>query len=269
MIFTRSDRIILVFTKLALTMTFLSRLIGWGSVTIGVLCLVATMPLVKRTTAKYAATQSTLRKCRDERAALLSESLQAIRQIKLTSSEDTWATRFLNCRTRELEQTAKSAVWMCSLVIAANIGPIILTGVPLFVLALRSEALSPSIAFTCVDLFEQLQSGVSIMPLIWTYLLDAWASLRRLEAYLGRDEVRNETVASDCIAFDNVTVAWSQEGVSEKGGSKLSDVSLRLPRGELTLITGDTGAGKSLLLSAILGEAKVLSGTVSFPQPYE
>lgn len=269
MTFTRSDRIILTLTKLALTTTFLSRLIGWGSVLIGVFCLVVTMPLVERISARYAETQSTLAKCRDERTGLLSESLQAIRQIKLTSSEDAWATRILNCRTRELEQVAKSAVWMCSLVFAANIGPIILAGVPLFVLALRNEAISTSVAFTCVDLFEQLQDGVSTMPLLWTYLLDAWASLRRLEEYLGRNEASNEIVASGCIAFEEATIVWSQEGVSEKGTFMLKDVSLRIPRGELSIITGDTGTGKSLLLSAILGEAKVLSGTVSFPQPYE
>jgi ABC-type multidrug transport system fused ATPase/permease subunit len=49
--------------------------------------------------------------------------------------------------------------------------------------------------------------------------------------------------------------------------SMLRDISLEFPVGKLSVITGKTGSGKSLLLAAILGEVKLLSGTVQVPKP--
>ncbi|KZV94275.1 P-loop containing nucleoside triphosphate hydrolase protein [Exidia glandulosa HHB12029] len=47
---------------------------------------------------------------------------------------------------------------------------------------------------------------------------------------------------------------------------QLRDINVVFPRGELSVITGATGAGKSSLLSALLGEMKCLSGHVLLPK---
>ena len=44
------------------------------------------------------------------------------------------------------------------------------------------------------------------------------------------------------------------------------DVSIDFPLGELSLICGKLGSGKTLLLLALLGEADVLSGQVLCPR---
>ncbi|OAA54758.1 ABC bile acid transporter [Niveomyces insectorum RCEF 264] len=48
--------------------------------------------------------------------------------------------------------------------------------------------------------------------------------------------------------------------------SILRDINLAFPNGELSLVTGKTGSGKSLLLAAILGEVKLVSGSVKVPE---
>jgi ABC-type multidrug transport system fused ATPase/permease subunit len=45
---------------------------------------------------------------------------------------------------------------------------------------------------------------------------------------------------------------------------KLQDIDIEFPRGKVTLVAGRVGSGKSLLLLALLGEAKLLQGKISY-----
>jgi ABC-type multidrug transport system fused ATPase/permease subunit len=70
------------------------------------------------------------------------------------------------------------------------------------------------------------------------------------------------------VSFDKTTVSFPSD--SEKDDEDrfiLRDISLEFPNGELSVISGPTGSGKSLLLAAILGEAEVLSGNIRVPRP--
>jgi len=51
----------------------------------------------------------------------------------------------------------------------------------------------------------------------------------------------------DIISFDHVTVTYDQAA-----GPVLRDVNLHIPEGELCLVVGPTGAGKSSLLGAVI-----------------
>jgi ABC-type transport system involved in cytochrome bd biosynthesis fused ATPase/permease subunit len=46
----------------------------------------------------------------------------------------------------------------------------------------------------------------------------------------------------------------------------LRNVNLEFPKKKLSVISGKTGSGKSLLLASILGEADLLSGTIEVPK---
>jgi len=63
------------------------------------------------------------------------------------------------------------------------------------------------------------------------------------------------------ITFKDATISWPSD---EPDTFKLR-LNLEFPAGGLSVIHGKTGCGKSLLLAAILGEARVLSGTLSVP----
>ena len=45
---------------------------------------------------------------------------------------------------------------------------------------------------------------------------------------------------------------------------QLYDLDIHFPQGEMTLIAGKFGSGKSLLLLAMLGEARLLHGKISY-----
>ena len=107
-------------------------------------------------------------------------------------------------------------------------------------------------------------------------LLQATVSLRRLEKYLQSAEiplVRPSTEQPTGISLRSATVTWASDrpsatnaAATPRHGFALQDVTLDFPVGELSLVCGRLGSGKSLLLLALLGEADVVSGQVLCPR---
>uniref|UniRef100_A0A8C3GQR6 ATP binding cassette subfamily C member 8 n=1 Tax=Cairina moschata TaxID=8855 RepID=A0A8C3GQR6_CAIMO len=68
----------------------------------------------------------------------------------------------------------------------------------------------------------------------------------------------NITEADDfCVKITNGFFTWTPEGPPA-----LSNIDIRIPQGQLTMIVGQVGCGKSSLLLAILGEMQKISGNI-------
>ncbi|CAH2325660.1 ATP-binding cassette sub-family C member 8 isoform X1 [Pelobates cultripes] len=68
----------------------------------------------------------------------------------------------------------------------------------------------------------------------------------------------NSTEADDfCIKMTNGFFTWTPDG-----SPTLSNIDIRIPQGQLTMIVGQVGCGKSSLLLATLGEMQKISGEV-------
>jgi len=103
--------------------------------------------------------------------------------------------------------------------------------------------------------------------------------LRRIEKYLNGAEVKHVPPLdqqSKTAAFQSCTVTWPQDRTNASHAPSaastprnkfmLVDLSLNFPHGELSLICGKLGSGKTLLLLALLGEADLLTGQVICPR---
>lgn len=113
-------------------------------------------------------------------------------------------------------------------------------------------------------------------------MLQSMVSLRRIERYLQGPEVAAvPPLHTDIppISIISATLSWPQARSASAVGSASSstastparkfmliDVSLNFPTGELSLICGKLGSGKTLLLLALLGESDVLTGQVICPR---
>lgn len=253
--------------KLALAFGFLIRLIGWIPLLAGLVIPALITPVNAFTSKRYATAQDDLMKVRDKKMAVVTEALQGIRQIKFSAFEDNWQRKILEVRRRELKtqwrvfklDTTLIAIWIA--------GPVLLSAVALAVYAIIHKSLSPSIAFTTVSVFEALEMTLAVIPELITDYIDATVSAKRVEQYLDSTEKEQYTEAGTTISLQAATIAWPAEDEGEDDDQfQLRDLNLDFPQNELSVISGRTGSGKSLLLASILGEANIISGTIRVPR---
>ncbi|GJE85243.1 multidrug resistance-associated ABC transporter [Phanerochaete sordida] len=225
--------------------------------------------------------QDSLMKARDERMALMNEILGGIRMLKFMAWERSFEARVLKIRDRELKyqklnysiETLWNAIW--------NGSPILVTLVAFWHFAVyRGQVLTPSIAFTCISVFNEMKFALNALPETLINMLQAIVSARRIEKYLGGAEVAHVAplaTQDPRIALQSATVTWPQDRA--RGSSApptaaptprqtfvLVDLSIEFPRGALSLVCGKLGSGKTLLLLALLGEADLLTGQLLCPR---
>ncbi len=252
--------------KLLVSLTFLIDLLGWKALLAGFSAMLAIMPVNIYFSKRYAAAQDRLMKVRDEKMEVVTEALQGIRQIKFSALEPEWEKKVGDVREREL--TAVWSVFMNDTMLIACwvTSPILLSAISLAVYAAITGSLAPSVAFVSLGVFKALEMTLSVVPELTTDLLDAWVSINRIEQYLNSPEVEKISKDAEEVSFDNASIAWpADEALDEADRFVLRNVNLTFPKGELSVISGKTGTGKSLLLAAILEEVDLLNGTLYVP----
>ncbi|KAN0125580.1 multidrug resistance-associated ABC transporter [Russula decolorans] len=231
--------------------------------------------------------QENLMKAKDERVALMNEILGAIRMLKFMAWERNFEKRVLKIREKELKfqrlnyliEVFWNAIW--------NASPMVVTLVSFFHFAVyRHQALTPSVAFTSVAVFSEMKFALNALPETLINMLQSFVSLRRIEKYLHSAEVAPVPPLSESsppIAFQGATVTWPQDRARSGSGTAsasaassvsatprtkfmLTDLNIIFPKGELSLVCGKLGSGKTLLLLALLGEADFLTGQVLCPK---
>jgi len=252
--------------KLALAIIFLVNLIGWIPMLCGFAAPVVIGPINWLISKKYGETQDELMKYRDQKMAVVTEALQGIRQIKFSALEKDWYDRILKTRRKELREQWRSFCLDTGLVSIWIFGPVCMSAISLATYAYFNNGLSASVAFTTLSVFEAIEMTLAVLPEMVTEMIDAIVSSRRIQAFLDSAEKKPILLDGEAISFRNATVAWPSDEGDERV-FHLDDLSINFEMGELNVIAGRTGSGKSLLLSAIIGEADVLEGKVIVPHP--
>ena len=255
--------------RLCLSVYFLYFLIGWQSLLAGVLAWLATMPVNAFISKRYSSLQGTLMGARDRRVAIISEALQNIRQIKLTAQEDQWRAKIGHEREQELGIQWRAFKYQAGFYCLLIAGPVLLSSFSLLTYAYLYGSLRPSIAFTALAIFGHLEFTLTVIPRLIMQGIDAWVSVRRVEDYLAAPEQVPCTVQSksQSITLQDASIRWpSNSQQLARNQFVLSRIKLTFPPNELSVISGRTGSGKSLLLAAIIGEADKLAGLIEIPQ---
>ncbi|KAK4196916.1 P-loop containing nucleoside triphosphate hydrolase protein [Triangularia verruculosa] len=254
--------------KLVVSVGFLISLLGWKALFSGLSAMLAIMPVNIYFSKKYAAAQDRLMKTRDKKMEVVTEALQGIRQIKFSALEPDWENKIGAVRERELGAVWDVFVTDTMLLACWITSPILLAAISLAVYAYINGSLTPSVAFVSLGVFKALEVTLSIIPELTTDVLDAWISVKRLEEYLNSAEVSRVSKDGEEVSFDGASIAWpAGEETNEEDRFVLRDINVTFPKGELSVISGKTGTGKSLMLAAILGEVDVLGGTFYVPRP--
>lgn len=255
--------------RLGISLGFLASLLGWQAPLAGVAAMCLILPINLFFSRRYLAAQKRLARIRDQKLSVISEVLRGMQQIKFTAGEPRWEGKIHRIREAELRGVWNTFMNDLVLIGCWTLSPITLAAVSLGVSAVVQGQLTPSTAFVSLDVFRALETTLSIIPELTTDLLEARVSATRIENYLsGATMERNFEPASD-VTFSGVTAAWTADAKAAAGQFMLRGINAKFPRGELSIISGKTGSGKSMMLAAILGEVEILSGAIHVPPPQQ
>ena len=204
---------------------------------------------------------------RDRKLVVLTEGLQGIRQIKFSAQELPWQKKIEAVRGAELSTLWRTLYLDCGLIFCWIIGPVILSTVSLAVYALLHGELSASVAFTSLTVFSALEFSLGVVPEFTTDILEAWVSVKRVDEFLSGPETTNYRKHSEVISFRDASISWPSDTVESDpdGRFVLRNMNFSIPARELSVVSGPTGAGKSLLLASLIGEADLLGGSLTLP----
>ncbi|KAL1925554.1 uncharacterized protein VTP21DRAFT_437 [Calcarisporiella thermophila] len=258
---------------------FLYKLLGWSALA-GVLVLFLLMPINYYSTVLYQNMENALLKAADKRLNLMNELLQGIRTIKFFAWESQFMERVEATRQAEITQLYVRlrifAFWEA-----------LYWGTPAFVTLstflcytkIAGHELTASTLFTALALFNMLRDPLNMLPSVVADIVRAKVSLDRVNGFLQEEETekyrqlrRPLDLAKDpAIGFRDATFRWGgdKEIAASPSGAKglfeLRDLNIEFPVGELTLVIGPTGAGKTSLIMALLGEMNVVKGETFLP----
>jgi len=229
--------------------------------------IVVLFPINKILAERYGKKQKALMEIRDKRTTITTEALNGIRQIKFSATEDQWTEKLEAVREEELSMLWKTRVDNLYMSIGSEFTPIVLTALSLATYSWVHGNLLPSVAFTAISLFIQLEGLVSHIPFLMVKAINAKVSCDRIQNFLRLPEKPENTSPGESISFYNASVSFPHDATDPTTDPfTLRELNLHFPNNALSVISGPTGSGKSLLLAAILGEVDVLSGYVQVPK---
>ena len=246
---------------------------------------------LRRATVKYT----------DSRIKLMNEILQGIRVLKVYAWEGSFLQKLMGIRLEEIRFVRKVVylrAWNSTLMQAS---PILMALLAFMTLALSSDNFDPKFIFSSLILFNLLRMPLMMFPTTIAFWSDARIGLQRITAFLLAEELHSEPEYVETNEFavkvTNANFTWEKiqtevvtKNLTTKQAAKgqtqtnpppppptqaddakleetavpfhLDGVNFTIPKGSLTVIVGSVGAGKSSLLSGILGEMKRESGSV-------
>ncbi|CAN8003965.1 unnamed protein product [Ixodes hexagonus] len=230
----------------------------------GVAVMLIIMPVVALAVSignKYQAGQM---KLKDKRLKTVAEMLSSVKVLKLFAWENIFMDKCTSVRLEEMGLLKKYSYLtaLSIFILTCSSAMVALVSFVTYVLISVDHVLDPSTAFVSLTLFNQLQFPMFIIPDFISNAVQTRVSMMRICKFLLSSEVEDLSVGrlpdeGDAVSVKNATLSWSKDGAPA-----LSNINLTVKTGQLIAVVGPVGSGKSSLLSALLGNLRVCSGSV-------
>ncbi|OCF31712.1 ATP-binding cassette transporter [Kwoniella heveanensis BCC8398] len=268
----RDLALVFIFTpiQLSLCIVLLYKILSWSAI-VGMLTMLITLPIPGLLTKKNAQYQNQRMLATDSRVDSITESIGALRMIKMFGWEDRVKERIAAKREDELHLIWQRRLMSLAVIILNNILPVLTMTVTFAMYTLvQGRQLTAATVFTSMTVFELVKGQMGMCFYLINEFVTGWVSLQRINKFLHSSEMIDEysegklatiktpeqleAESEGLIRIHDAVFTW---GPVDTGNTQ--DFSLKIPdvtfiKGKINLITGPTGSGKSSLLKALVGE---------------
>ncbi|CAG7734589.1 unnamed protein product [Allacma fusca] len=248
---------------IGLTLYFLWQLLG-PSALAGLAIMVLMVPVTAVVTSLREKLQTKQMEAKDERVKLVNEVLSGIKVLKFYAWETSFEEEIKKIRQKEIDVLKKGSyldsfnefVWYTApfLVAFGTFGT--------YVLIDPKNILDARKAFVAINLFNIVRTPMYILPIVIAKFVQAKVSMVRLNKFLNAEEIDRRAITH--FSMNNGAAISIEDGVfCWEDNPTLRNINVEIKQGSLVAVVGVVGSGKSSLLSAILGELQMQSGTVN------
>ncbi|KAJ0794971.1 putative ABC-type xenobiotic transporter [Helianthus annuus] len=235
----------------------------------GITITILLIPVNKWIAEMIASATKNMMEQKDERVRRTGELLTYIRTLKMYGWELLFTSWLMKTRSLEVKylSTRKYLDAWCVFFWATT--PTLFSLFTFGLYVIMGNQLDAATVFTCLALFNNLISPLNSFPWVINGLIDAVISTRRLSKFLSCVEHESSTCSKELsnftademdIVMKDACCAWSVD--QEVKELILDHVNLAIPKGSLIAVIGEVGSGKSSLLNSILGEMKLIKGSI-------
>ncbi|CAK6953270.1 canalicular multispecific organic anion transporter 1 [Scomber scombrus] len=250
--------------QIGLSIVFLWMELG-PSVLAGLAVMVLMVPINGLLATKARKFQIENMKFKDKRLKIMNEILNGMKILKLYAWEPSFQMQVEGIRGQELMVMRKFAYLSSVSTFIFSCAPALvsLASFAVFVAVSPNNVLTAEKAFTSISLFNILRFPLAMLPMLIAAMVQTTVSRKRLEKFLGGEDLDSDTVRHDlsfnsAVSINNGSFAW------ERGTEPLlKNVSLDIKPGKLVAVVGAVGSGKSSLISALLGEMYSTKGFIN------
>ncbi|KKA26702.1 hypothetical protein TD95_003349 [Thielaviopsis punctulata] len=263
--------------QLTLAIVLLWQVMGRSSIP-GFIVMVVLLPVNYMLARGFSTTSKKIMGATDKRINITNEILQNIRIIKYFAWERRFGAMVSEKREAEIRALRSRYVLWSVAVVIWNSVPVLITFFTFVCYTIiEKKPLLPSTAFTAMSLFMLLRIPLDQFGDMIAHVQETKVSIDRIEEFLMEEETgKYEQLGEDnvdadgnhVIGFRDATFIWGGKNAVRDDGSmafRLLDLDLDFHIGKLNIIAGPTGAGKSSLLMALLGEMTIMKGSVYCP----
>lgn len=264
-------------SQLIMSIILLWQVMGLSAIP-GLVIMVFLLPINILLAKGFQFTQKKIMTATDKRIHTTNEVLQNIRIIKYFAWEQRFGDIVDQKRRAELKALRnRYMIWALAVAIW-NTVPVLITFCSFLVYTkVEKKPLYPSVAFTAMSLFMLLRVPLDQLGDMIAHVQEAQVSIDRVEEFLLEDETEKYKQLSEeniddqgnrVIGFRDATFIWgSKDAVAADGtmAFRLLDLTSDFKIGQLNIIAGATGSGKTSMLMALLGEMTLMKGKVYLP----
>ena len=215
-----------------------------------------------------ARTQQALMRKGDTRISIYSEFVQGMKLIKLYAWEALFGERISNSRKDQLSSLKSMLNLSCGTRFISFAMPLMVGFASLVFYQLTGNTLDTARTFTALLLFTTMREPLGKLPEATNLVVRVKLSAERITKFLLANEFQDYQADTPklegnslCIMSD-AAFSWQPPSRQPPAPPVLQHVNVKITRGQLIIVVGPVGCGKSTILHALLGELFPTGGRV-------